>query len=428
MTLMRNSPWYVVGVLTLCYVLSLIDRLIVGLLVEPMKASLGLSDFEIALLQGPAFAILYALLGVPLGRVADMWNRKNLISIAIALWSISTIGCGLAGGFLSFLIARVGVGVGEAALSPSAYSMFSDLFEKQKLGRAISTFTVGGIAGVGLSLLLGGALFGHFSSVGPVDIPGLGALQPWQMTFVSLGVPGIVIALIVYGTVREPARNDADQVVESVAAVAANIRDRSGLYFSTFALHALIAGVLYGFYNWAPSYLIRDFGVGPEIVGPRFGLIAIAAGVAGPLLAGWIADALQPRFGVVAPLKTAGMFFVALGVVSLFAFRADSFELALVGCGVVAFIGSAMLGLPPIALQLFTPNRMRGQVSGISLMISNLVGLGMGPVVIAGLSEFVFRDQGLGFVLGFVIVCGSALGAAIAYRVTAPDRQHATIG
>ncbi|MFC3051822.1 MFS transporter [Kordiimonas pumila] len=414
----NRHSWYVVGLLTVCYVLSLIDRLIVGLLVEPMKASLGLSDFEIALLQGPAFAILYAVLGVPLGRVADIWNRKNLISIAIALWSVATMGCGLAGGFISLLIARIGVGVGEAALSPSAYSMFADMFDKGRLGRAISVFTVGGIAGVGLSLLLGGALFGYFSSIGPVSLLGFGVLLPWQMTFVVLGIPGIAIAFVIYFGVQEPERAGAQRTVEPVAAVAGYIIGHGRFYASIFVLHALIAGVLYGFYNWAPSYLIRDFAMGPQIVGPRFGLLAIAAGITGPLLAGWIADRLQVRYGATAPLFTAGGFFAVLAVVSLFAFRADTFELALVGCGMVALFGSAMLGLPPIALQLATPNRMRGQVSGLSLMISNLVGLGAGPVVIAGLSEFVFPDQGLGFVLMVVIATTSVCGAALGFWAT----------
>jgi MFS family permease len=423
----NRYSWSVVGLLTICYVLSLIDRLIVGLLVEPMKVSLGLNDFEIALLQGPAFAILYAVLGVPLGRVADIWNRKNLIAIAIALWSISTVGCGLAGGFLSFLIARIGVGVGEAALSPSAYSMMADMFEKHRLGRAISVFTIGGIAGVGLSLMLGGALFGHFSDIGPVSLFGLGTLMPWQMTFVSLGVPGMAMAVVIYLAVNEPERVGGQQTVEPISAVAGHIFNNRKLYISTFVMHALIAGVLYGFYNWAPSYLIRDFDVGPRIVGPRFGLLAIAAGITGPLLAGWITDRMQARFGATAPLRTAAGIFVILGLASLFAFRANSFELALVGCSVVAFFGSSMLGLPPIALQLAAPNRMRGQISGVSLMISNLIGLGAGPVVIAGLSEFVFPDKGLGFVLMVVITFISVLGAVLGFWASSEKSRHLAV-
>lgn len=427
MTMAKSGSWYAVVLLAVCYIFSLIDRLIVGLLVGPMKETLGLSDFEIALLQGPAFAILYAVLGVPLGRAADVWNRKNLVALAVAVWSICTLGCGLAGGFASFLVARIGVGVGEAALSPAAYSMFADMFDKRQLGRAISIFTIGGILGAGLSLSLGGAIYGYYAGVGPVSLPLLGTLVPWQMTFVSLGVPGVAVALLVYLSVREPVRAGGAREVEPISAVFGQIIKGRAFYVSVFILHALISGVMYGFYNWAPSYLIREFDITPQFVGVRFGVIAIATGVLGPIVTGLIADKMQPKYGAVAPVRTMGGAFTILAVVALFAFRASTFELALVGCGVVAFLGSAMIGLPPLAIQLATPNRMRGQISGVSLMFANLLGLGAGPVLIAGLSEFVFPEEGLGFVLMLVLASIAACGATIALWVSSLRQQKLAI-
>lgn len=417
--------WLAVLVLSVCYVFSLLDRLIISLLVEPMKQSLSLSDVQIGLLQGSAFAIFYATMGVPLGRLADRVNRRNLIAWSIAFWGLCTAASGMARGFVGLLAARVGVGAGEAALTPAAYSIIGDSFKGDRLGKAMGVYTVGGAIGSGIALLIGGATYRHIESLGPVMMPGIGLLLPWQATLVVVGLPGLLLALVVRLFVFEPARNTA-ATQASFSAVLASIRAKAPFYVPAFAAYAAIAGLAYGFVSWAPAFLARTFSLGPAEVGAKFGPVMLVAGLLGPLVAGTTADRLHARHGIRAPFVVMKIFFVSLVVASLIAFRADSVEAALLGCGAVGFLAMGLLGLPPLALQLVTPSHMRGQVAGVNLMLGNLLGLGLGPLGVALVAEHVAPDRSLAWALTWVI---AALGVAglIASVAAKLDRSPAVV-
>src|SRR5215472_4951670 len=202
-----RGAWYVVFALTAIYMLSYVDRVILSLLVAPMKRDLGISDTRVGLLQGLAFGLFYTLMGLPLGRIADTWNRRNLIAGGVVLWSFFTSLCSVARSFWSLFLTRMGVGVGEAALSPAAYSLISDYFPKERLGVAISVFYMGVFLGTSLSLLVTGSVMDALAHTPVVTVPLLGAMASWRITFLIAGLPGVLFAFLVY-TIREPKRRD----------------------------------------------------------------------------------------------------------------------------------------------------------------------------------------------------------------------------
>src|SRR5690606_31508962 len=197
--------WYAVVILVIAFVFSFIDRIIIAMLVDPLKQDLGLSDTQLGILQGLAFAVFYAVVGLPIGRWADRYSRRMIIASGIFLWSIMTAVCGLARNFWELFLARVGVGVGEAALSPAAYSMIADYFPKEKLGRAVGVYQAGAFFGAGLSFLVGGLIIQAVAKAGDISLPLVGAVRPWQVVFFVVGLPGVLVALLMF-TVREPAR------------------------------------------------------------------------------------------------------------------------------------------------------------------------------------------------------------------------------
>lgn len=199
--------WSALAVLMLAYTVSFVDRTILSLLIPPIQRDLGISDTQVSLLAGFAFAIFYTLMGIPLGRIADRYNRRNLIAVGITVWCLMTAACGLARTYWELFLARVGVGIGEAALSPAAYSMISDLFPRDQLGRAIAIYSIGLPIGSGVALLIGALVVGMVANVPPITLPLVGTLYAWQLTFLLVGLPGLIVALLVLA-LREPQRRD----------------------------------------------------------------------------------------------------------------------------------------------------------------------------------------------------------------------------
>jgi len=198
---------YALFVLMICYTLSFIDRQILSLLVGPIKRDLGISDTRVGLLQGLAFALFYGTLGIPIGKLADTRARTRLISIGVLLWSLMTALCAGALSFWSLFLARMGVGVGEASLAPGAFSLVTDFFSKERLARALSVYSMGIFIGSGLALLVGGSVVQATARMPAVDVPMLGRLASWRLTFLLVAAPGLIVAAWV-ATVREPARRN----------------------------------------------------------------------------------------------------------------------------------------------------------------------------------------------------------------------------
>ncbi len=415
--------WYAVLVLTMAYVLSFIDRTILSLMVGPIRADLGLSDTQLSVLHGFAFAIFYTALGIPIALLADRLNRRNIVSIGIAFWSAATVACSFAKSFWGLFWARVGVGVGEAALSPAAYSMIADLFPPNRLGRALAVYTVGVFAGAGFAYMIGGAVVGSVVHGGNVVLPLLGELRPWQFVFIVVGLPGIPMALWML-TVREPARRRPPSTGTLRAAFTdclGHMRVHWQVYTAHFVGFSLLAVLFNAAGAWLPAYLMRVHGLGPGDAGFWLGLIMLVAGVGGVLAGGWLGDRLASRgrpdgtmrVGVIASLGVIPFALTATVVASL--------PLSLVLIAGYLFLVSLPYGAAAAAIQIITPGRMRATASSIYLYLVNLIGLGIGPTLVALATDRVFgADVAVGKSLALV----SALCAPVAALLIAWGLPH----
>ncbi len=419
--------WYVVGVLTLAYIFSFIDRQIVNLLVEPIRQDLGLSDTQISLLQGIAFALFYTVLGIPIARLADVANRRMIIGIGVFLWSLMTCACGMAKSFPQLFAARMGVGVGEAALSPSAYSLISDYFPAGKVTRAIALYTGGSFVGVGLAYIIGGYIAEYFADLGLVQVPFLGEVRAWQMAFVAVGLPGILLAAWVF-TLREPARKGAlGNLAESgpksipIKEVLAFLRCHWRTYGSHFFGVSILIIMAYAILSWAPAFFMRVHGWTIGQVGSIYGTVLLVFGTSGVVGAGWMADALRRRGYSDANLRVimfGAMFAIPFGIAAPLV--ANEW-LALFLIAPLTFLTSLQHGIAPAALQPITPNQMRAQVSALYLFVVNLLGLGLGPTSVALLTDYVYGEPAL---VGYSIATVMAVIAPISVVIIAFGLKH----
>lgn len=390
--------WYVVGVLSLAYAFSAIDARVLTLLVEPIKADLKLSDFQVSLLQGFAFALLYSLAAMPIGRFVDGTRRRTpLIVAGVLFWSAMTMACGFARSFGMLFLTRVGCGVGEATLSPTAYSIIADYFEKQRRALAISFYAIGYPIGGGLALIIGGALLEHFGRGGSLGLGFLGGLAPWQLVFVAVGLPGVIVAALI-ATIREPARRETaglgDAGAISVREVVRYVRDRWRLYTMLIGVTSLSGLLAIGTSLWYPTFLGRTYHLTPGQIGLYYGSLMLVCGTVGTLSGGWLSGFLIRRG------RADGNLRIVLGTTAIKAAPLivgplmPSAELAL-GCMAVAtLVGQAAQGVILSAIQDVTPNRLRGQVTALTLLFVNMIGLGLGATTIAAITDFGFRDEG----------------------------------
>lgn len=397
---MRQSPspaysWYVVGVLTLAYVLSFIDRQIITLLIGPIKQDLGLTDTQMSYLIGLSFALFYTVFGFVIALAADRFNRRNIIAAGIVVWSIMTACCGLARGYGQLFLARMGVGFGEGALSPSALSMISDYFPREKLARAISVYTMGIAVGSGIALLVGGTIIELVSTAATVTLPVFGDLRPWQAAFVVVALPGLPLALLMF-TVREPERRGRlapagdSAAAREVAArqFRAHWRSYAGIYVGLSVLTIMAYGVA----GWIPEHFRRTYGWGIGEISLGYGLILIVFGPVGAIMGGWMADRFYRRHDD-GYLRAAlvGLALLVPGY-ALFALMPSPW-LSLLFL-IPATLGGAMpTSVATASLMQISPNEIRAKVSALYYFVVSLVGLGLGPTSVALLTDYFFRDE-----------------------------------
>jgi MFS family permease len=288
--------WYVVGVLMVCYTVSFVDRQILSLLVTPIKEDLGLSDTQIGLLQGLAFAIFYTALGLPAGWLADRYSRRTIVAVGVLLWSFMTAACSATRSFWSLFTARIGVGVGEATLGPCAFSLISDYFPRERLGTALSVYSMGIFIGSGLAFVVGGVVVVAVSGMPPVELPLIGTVAAWRLTFLIVGLPGLLVALLMY-TVREPMRLgmlvEADGTARrlTLAAAVDQISQRRRSVFLVSAATIFQAMDNYAVGAWLPVYFERAHGWARGEAGLPLGLLIVVFGCLGMYLGGGCAIA-----------------------------------------------------------------------------------------------------------------------------------------
>jgi MFS family permease len=372
-SLYRN---YVLAMLTLVYVFNFIDRQVLVILQESIKKELHLSDTQLGLLSGFTFAVFYVTLGIPIARLADRTNRRNTVAVSLGLWSIMTACSGLARNFVQLLLARTGVGVGEAGGSPSSHAMISDYFPPQKRSTALSIYSAGIYFGVLIGFLMGGYLNQHLG---------------WRTAFFVVGIPGIIFSLLFYVTVKEPRRGATDMNGTQVRAPNSFREVLTTLYATkTFVFLALASALnvfcIYGLLNWAPSFLARLHGMKSSEAGALLGLIYGIGGGIGSFAGGLLTDHFGktdkswylkiPAYAVMIGIPfAAGAIFLQNTVLS-------------VTClGLCACLQSMYLGPSLAVAHSLVPASMRALTSAVFFLVINLIGLGFGPLVVGILSD-----------------------------------------
>jgi MFS family permease len=374
--------WYVVWLLFIVYVLNFVDRQILTILMEPIRKEFNFSDLQLGLLGGLAFAVLYSTLGIPLARLADRKNRVTIISISLFVWSLFTVLTGRAQNFLQLFAARVAVGIGEAGCTPPAYSIIGDYFEKARRTTAVAIYSMG---------IYGGVFVGYLVGAQVAEEHG------WRMAFYVVGLPGIVLAVIVKLTLREPPRGFAEGVV--TAATPPPIREVLSklLTKSTFwhlslatALHAFVG---YGVNGFHPSFLIRSHGLGVGEAGTILAIVSAVSGVGGTWFGGWLADKLTKSTGDVRwQLWTPGIATLLNVPAAILAYSLADKNPVIAMLFVSLVFGVMYLGPSYATMQRLVDVRERALGSAVLLLIVNLIGLGLGPTLVGFVSD-IFRNS-----------------------------------
>lgn len=386
-----RAAWTTVGVLTLAYVFSYLDRQILVLLVGPVRADLHIGDTAFSLLAGAAFALFYAVMALPLAIIADRGSRRRLIMAGVAVWGSMTILCGLSTSFAMLFMARMGVGIGEAALTPTAYSLIADLFTPEKRGRAMGVFSTAAFLGSGLSLLGGGAVVTLVSAVPPSAVP-LG-LHSWQIAFVAVGALTLFLLLPLRAIADPPRRRTPQSDTGGLGAAAAHIWRRRAGYAPIFLGIPFASMIVYGVQAWLPTLFIRGYGWSAGQTGLLLGSVTLIAGIGGGIASGVLADSWRSSGRSDAALRlNALLVLIAVPLPALIAL-APGATAALVMTGLFVLVSSLTVPLAPTALQAITPPALRAQVSALFLLAVNLVGIGIGPSAVALASDLVFGGE-----------------------------------
>ena len=419
--LSERAAWTMVVLCTLAYICSFIDRYVLGILVQPIKTEFGLSDTQMGLLLGPAFAIFYATMGLPMGWITDRVRRTWMLGVATTFWSIATGAMGFVTGFGSLFASRMAVGIGEAALSPGALSMIADSFPRRKRGAPIAVYSTALALGAGLASLLGASILAYAKQAHELHFLGLGPLSPWRLTFLVVSVPGFLLAPLFF-LLREPPRGlddvEGEKPVRGLSDGLAWVKGRFTTYLGLVSLVCVMTIIAYGQGGWNASLFERNWGWAPERFATVNGLINLLVGPIAVLAAGRWADAWSKRvadaplrillFGALvmipcaaaAPLMpTATLGFVFLG-------------LATVGIGIVSAVGV-------LSVLEITPAAVRGQVVALYYMAISLSGLFLGPPVVGWLSDHVFGAQQLRWAMATLPLLFGALPLLAASRTRA---------
>jgi MFS family permease len=426
------TAWWMVAVLFALYVLSWVDRLILSMLVTPIKAHLLLSDVQVSMVTSTSFAIFYAIFGLPLGWASDRFSRRWIIFGGVMLWAVATTACGFAESYEALLAGRIMVGVGEAALLPAAYSLIADAFPTRLLTRATSTFQMAGKVGSATAFALGGITIAFAAAHTGIHIPFHGPAQPWQLVMMMVGLPGIVIGLLVF-TFPDPGRRGTPRrAAAAKGEIGAFVRAHWKLLGLMLIGTSCLAMCGYSMTNWVPAYIERHFGWKPVQYGLALSLMNIVSAVS--LVAnGWIVDRLFARGMQDAHLRFYGWLIVALLPVVAYMFFATNIHVFLACYCVAQFITVPFMVYVSSVMGLIAPPTIRARMLAFFLFVFTILGLGAGPAIVAALTQYVFASEAaLGQSLAVVVISCTIiafisfrmalryLGAAVASRKEVP--------
>ncbi|MDG2243245.1 MAG: MFS transporter [Rhodospirillaceae bacterium] len=400
----KNAPypkptvaWTMVALLTLAYILSFVDRFILSLLVEPIKADLKLTDTQIGLLLGPAFALFYATMGLPFGWLADKKRRTWIVGFGIALWSAATALSGVAKNFLHMFIARMSVGVGEATLSPCAMSMIADSFPKEQRGKPIAVYSMAMSLGAATASFIGATVLTWAKSGAEVSLPLLGIVAPWQFAFIVVGLPGLALSALFFFK-REPVRR---QVITGVGDKTGSFGEmlryvgrRWTSYLSFMTIFSLMTIIAYS-HGWNPAMFSRTWGWSAEQYAITNAIILITVAPLTINISGWLSDKMSSKGKADTPLLIAmlGVFFLIPTGVAIPLMPSGEFAFVMIALNTVGLAMISAVGVT--ALLNIVPSTMRGQVVALYYMCMSIAGLMLGPTSVGLLSDYVFGAEGL---------------------------------
>lgn len=428
----RNYAWYIVALLTLAYALAILDRVSIGLLIVPLQASLHINDTQFGLLQGMAFSLFYSVLGLPLGMWCDRGRRVPLLVTGLFLWSAATIGCAFADTFSHLFIARMLVGIGEAALVPCAASLIADYFEPGVRPKAYGVFVTGSSLGTAAAMALSG-LFLVTADYMIAHYAPFGHMAPWQIVFILCGAPGLLLGLLLMFTVREPKRHGASAATQpiSLKPIFALFRAHPGAFGSLMVGTVLNLVCVYAIIGWFPALFIRAHGWGAAETGWILGAVGMPISIFAAINSGWVISWLNKRGHRDAPLLAATCCALSMVIFATFACLVPSGPLALVGYGLNALFLNWNISGVYSGIALIVPNEMRGQVMALHNILSGLIALTAGNFIVGFLSDTVFTQPGgIAWSLGTVFfICGLAatfvlLAGRAAFRAAAEANQE----
>jgi MFS family permease len=385
--------WLVTIILLIAFTFSFVDRQVLNLLVEPIRADLGVSDTQISFLQGFAFALTYVFMSIPLGRLVDRFNRVAIMMGGVMVWSVTTIACGMSSNYTQLLFARFGVGAGEAALSPAAWSVLADYFRPERLSRPISVYLMGPYLGAGIAMIAGAEVLDWSRNVDVVSLPLIGVVAPWQATFIAVGLPGVLIVMLL-SLIKEPVRRGRGGTSDVPAwpEIWQYMKRHRRIYLSLHLGVPFIVVMLYGLQAWTPTILLRVYGWDLADAGRTYGVIALVAGSAGvltgPVLSRWLVPRGVPDAPLLIAVTGAGLATLSLATLPFM----ETGAMALVSIGCASFSVTLPLALITTVMQEVTPNNMRGVVNGAYVVTTNVLGLALGPTLVAVTTDYVFED------------------------------------
>ena len=387
--------WYVAFILLIGFTFSFIDRQVLNLLVVPIQNDLNITDTQISALQGLAFVITYVGLCVPIGRIIDKTHRVSVMIIGLLVWSAATIACGFSKNYISMFIARMGIGAGESTVHPGSISILGDYFDSDKIASPMSIYLLGPYLGAGIAMIFGAQVLDWTSQMDSNFIlPLVGEVAPWQLTFIAVGLPGILVACL-FLTIREPKRRIQEiesQEAPSFKKIAEYIKNNWQVYGAIIIGNSCLIILLYGLQSWVPTMLLRVYEWDLIQSGRIYGLIAMFAGSAGVLSGPFVLN-LMNKNNIDAPHFKLAIFGISMASLSLvlLPFQANV-NIALIFVTLASFFVTLPLAGTSSAMVIVSPNRIRGVITGIYVVVTSVFGLVLGPFLVASSTDFIFQD------------------------------------
>lgn len=415
--------WFVAGMLSLAYLLSILDRFLLGVVLEDVKSTLALTDTQLGILQGPSFVLLFLVASIPLGWLADAGNRKLAIVGGLTVWSLATAACGMADSFAELMVARLMIGLGEAALLPASMSLIVAYFSRDRLNRGISIFSAGSSLGRAAAFAGGGLVFAWFTARDGIDLPGFTHFEPWQCVFLVAGLIGLAFAMLFLATVREPARTGAAAQRTSLASGFGHFWRNRWAYLAIFIPFGMTSAIAALLAAWSVSFYLRNHDMDVAAASSLIGLTGLVFGPAGHLLGGWVNDFLRARGIEGAQPWVLACTLTSSALLAAFFALTESLTLAAIAYAIAYLMLCASGPTGFGGVQLPTPDNMRGVMSSIFLLVYNAIGTATGPLLVGVIGDLFFAgpDQlgrAIAASLALLVACGlpfALLGRA-AYR------------